>query len=141
MSADVAGGNLSEDPNRGKKSSAAKPRDEKKPAGFVSYGEIHPFAKALAVEGLPDLRPLLPRLLRRQVLHGDELAGHERPPPRHPRRAQPGLGGDAVLVLAEDRLQLGGGAGKRRRALADHRGHGFRRIPGTLGENADSMQL
>src|SRR4029077_7567164 len=66
-----------------------------------------PLAEALAVERLPHLRPLRARVLRRQVLHRDQLAGDECTSTRYPHGAQPRLRRDAVLVLAEDGLQLG----------------------------------
>src|SRR5437899_7585604 len=82
----------------------------------------HPFTETFSIERLPDLRPFRARVLGRQVLHRDELSGHERAPTGHTSGPQPRLRGDAVLVLTEDRLQLGRGARECDGALADDRG-------------------
>src|SRR5713226_1664044 len=114
-------------------SSAAKPRDERKPTGCLSYFHGHPFAEGLAVERLPNLWPILARPLCSEVFHGDQLTGHERPPPGDANAAQPGLGGDAVLMLTKDGLQLRGGSSEICRTRSDDRGHGFCRITSALG--------
>src|SRR5260370_21597575 len=139
-------------------SSAAKPRDERKPAGFLSYvwrggrnkkrspewwvggGSWHPLVHGLAIESLPDLHPLFASFLRGDVLQRNQLAGHERAPSGHTHGAQPALRGDAVLLLAQNRLQPGGGFGKRPGAGTDPRGHRLTRIAGTLGEVAEAPQ-
>src|SRR5260370_11835018 len=140
-------------------SSAAKPRDERKPAGFLSYvwrggrnkkrspewwvggGSWPPLVHGLAIESLPDLHPLFASFLRGDVLQRNQLSGHERAPSGHTHGPQPTLRGDAVLLLAQNRLQPGGGFGKCRGAGSDHRGDRLSRITGTLGEDADAVQL
>ena len=75
------------------------------------------------------------------MLESDQLAGDERAAAGHGRAAQPRLGGDAVLVLAKDRLQLCRGAGECNGTRPDYGCHSLGRVPSTLGEDANAMQL
>ena len=75
------------------------------------------------------------------MLHGDELTRDERAAAADPSGAKPRLRGDAVLMLAEDRLQLGGGSCEPQRGAAHDRGHRLHGVSRTLGQDADAMEL
>src|SRR6202165_2195282 len=107
----------------------------------MTWSSGHPYAQLLSIQRLPSFRPLRPGFLGRDVLHRDELSRNEGAAAADPGAAQPRLRGDAVLVLAENRLQLGGGSSEGRGGAARDGGHSLRGITRALGEDADAMKL
>ena len=77
----------------------------------------------------------------RQSLEGDQLTGDESALAARLGRTQPGLGGDAVLVLAEDRLQLGGRSREGGSGGPGHGRNGLGRVARALGQDPDAMEL